>query len=370
MVIFISALIILPGLFSNCTDSKDPIKIGFVGGLTGPLSDLGIAGRDGVMLAVEQINKQGGINGRTVTLITKDDQQNPDVALKVDKELINEGVAAIIGHMTSSMTITVLPLINQEKTVLLSPTSSAEKLSGKDDFFLRVESSSKLQAQNQAVYAFQNAGLRKMAAVYDISNKAYTEEWVNNNRAEFEKLGGKIIFTTSFDSKEAPSYPKIAKSILDAEPQGVVVVASALTSAMIVQHLRQQKSEIPVFGVSWAYTNEFLQSGGAMVEGTVFNEQFFPGSQNQGFVEFKNKFNERFSKTPNFASTRGYEAATILFKGLKKTKGSVKGLKQAILGIKKFQGLQGNIWMDEFGDTRYDDFFIKVKDGKFILIND
>ncbi|MBW1797231.1 MAG: ABC transporter substrate-binding protein, partial [Deltaproteobacteria bacterium] len=94
-------------------ENKKPVKVGFVGGLTGRLSYLGTAGRNGVILAVEEINEAGGINGRPVELITRDDGHDPKVAVKVDRELIGEGVVAIIGHMTSSMSMAALPLINK-----------------------------------------------------------------------------------------------------------------------------------------------------------------------------------------------------------------------------------------------------------------
>ncbi len=360
---------ILFGFASGCTDRKKPIKIGFVGGLTGQLSDLGIGGRDGVMLAVEQINEKGGINGRKITLIIKDDKQDEKTAEAVDKELINEGVVAVIGHMTSSMTKVALPLMNKEKMLLLSPTASSDLFTGKHDFLLRVEQASGELAESLGSYAHQKAGLRKMAALYDSSNKAYSEAWVSIFTTEFEKMGGEIVFTTSFDSGKDFSYPKIAKRILDSEPQGVVVVAGALNSAVSLQHLRKQRPDISAIFSGWAHTEEFLQYGGPMVEGSIFNANF-SGTEDKRYIEFKNRFNERFSKSPNFAAIRGYEAAELLFKGLEKTKGSANGLKQTILGIKEFQGLQGPIRMDKFGDTHLDSFIIVVKNGKFTRVNE
>ncbi|MEW5815083.1 MAG: ABC transporter substrate-binding protein [Spirochaetota bacterium] len=119
-----------------CTE-KNPIKIGFAGGLTGIHSDLGIAGRNGALLAVEEITSAGGIKGRPVVLITKDDQQDPVAALKVDKELIDEGVVAIIGHMTSVMTMSVIPFINKSEILMISPTTSTNELTNIDDYFFR-----------------------------------------------------------------------------------------------------------------------------------------------------------------------------------------------------------------------------------------
>ena len=121
----------------SCTNSE-PIKIVFVGGLTGKGSALGIEGRNGASLAVTLINENGGINGRKVQLITKDDKQNSGKAREVVQELLDEGVSAVIGHMTSTMSIAGSEKTNQNKVVMISPTTSTSELSGIDDYFFRV----------------------------------------------------------------------------------------------------------------------------------------------------------------------------------------------------------------------------------------
>jgi branched-chain amino acid transport system substrate-binding protein len=72
----VALLVFLTILFSSCQREKPQIKIGFAGGLTGRYSDLGTAGRNGANLAVEEINQTGGIRGRQVLLISKDDKQD------------------------------------------------------------------------------------------------------------------------------------------------------------------------------------------------------------------------------------------------------------------------------------------------------
>lgn len=108
---------------SACSDSS-PILIGFSGQLTGKIADIGVPARNGVQLAVETINAAGGINGRKLKLIIKDDGNTPEQAIRVDQELINAGVIAVIGHFTSTQTMAALPLFNKNKVVLLSPTTS------------------------------------------------------------------------------------------------------------------------------------------------------------------------------------------------------------------------------------------------------
>lgn len=130
--------------FLGCSKKK-PVKIGFAGTLTGRLSDLGTAGRNGVMLAVEDINKSGGINGHPVELLIRDDKHDPLVSREVSQDLVNEGVVAIIGHMTSVASVASVPVVNKENVVMISPTTSANDLTGIDDYFFRVYSPSRFE---------------------------------------------------------------------------------------------------------------------------------------------------------------------------------------------------------------------------------
>ena len=118
-------IIIILALVLFITFQRKPIKIGFSGSLSGLNSPMGIAVKDGVVLALEKMNEQGGIKGRKLELLIKDDKNDPETVLKVDTELINEGVCAIIGHITSAMTQAAIPLINNKQMLLLSPTASS-----------------------------------------------------------------------------------------------------------------------------------------------------------------------------------------------------------------------------------------------------
>jgi branched-chain amino acid transport system substrate-binding protein len=164
-------------------EKKKPIKIGFVGGLTGPFDELGINGRNGVILAVEEANNAGGISGHPIKLICKDDQQNETRALNVDQELINEGVIAIIGHMTSTMSVKVLPLINKTKILMISPTTS--KLSCQDDYFIRLLPYNETN-RPLAQYAYHKLNLRKLTIVYDLSNIEFSQLIRDDITKEFE----------------------------------------------------------------------------------------------------------------------------------------------------------------------------------------
>lgn len=361
-VILLSIIILMAGL-TGC-DRRKPIKVGFVGCLTGRLSDLGISGRDGAMLAVEEINKAGGIKGRPVELIVKNDKQDQEVAIKVDRELIKEGVAAIIGHMTSAMSMAAQPLINREKILMLGPTTSTNKLTGIDDYFLRVIPPNKAETDHLAHHAFHRMGIRKMAAVYDLSNRVYTEGFTRNFKSEFEKLGGEIIHKETFTSGSEVNFVDLAHSLFKPGLDGLLTVAGALDTAMICQHMQMIGSKLPVISCGWAKTNDLLQHGGPAVEGIIFSQLFDKESQDEVYVGFKRKFKARFGSDPDFAAAHGYEAAHVLFDALSKN-ADPKNLKHTILEQKVFQGVQGNFKIDKYGDPKRKRYLITVKEGKF-----
>ncbi len=93
--------------------------------------------------------------------------------------MIDAEVVAIIGPMTSSMAVVIQPLINSGQIVTVSPTAKTDQLSGQDDYFLRVTTPLSRNAEQIAAHAAKKMNLKKFAVVYDVSNRAFTETWLN-----------------------------------------------------------------------------------------------------------------------------------------------------------------------------------------------
>jgi branched-chain amino acid transport system substrate-binding protein len=346
---------------------KDPIKIGFAGGLTGRHADLGIYGRNGALLAIEEVNNTGGIAGRQLELLVKDDEQNAVIARKVDQELIDEGVVAIIGHFTSAMSVAAVPLINREKVLMLSPTTSTNELSGIDDYFIRIMSPN-LQATNAlAQHLFASSEIQTLVVTYDDQNRAFGIDWADF----FVSLGKKLnknIIVLPFDSRGDFKFSDLSKTVLTHKPDAVLVVAAALDAAMFCQQIRKIGYDKPISTTMWSMSNDFLQHGGAATEGVTFTNWFDPAHSSKSSQEFYSKYQARFGEAPTFASHFAYETATILIHALRKTDDPAK-LKEVILAQEYFDGTQGKIRIDKFGDPERDFFIMRVENGKFVRIN-
>lgn len=359
MIIWLIAIL----AFAGC-GRQQPIKIGFVGGLTGKFSDLGMAGRDGALLAVEQANAGGGIDGRPVELIMRDDKQDPDEVLKVDRELLDSGVWAIIGHMTSSMSIVAVPLMDQRHVVMISPTSSTNKLTGKDDYFFRTVPPNKGEAHRLAQHAAKEMRLRTMEILYDLTNRAYTEGYSETFKKKYKKEGGLIVGVSAFVSGPNLDYIALARDALQNDPDGLLIIAGALDTAMISQQIRRLDRNVRLLASGWAMTDAILTNGGPAVEDMIFFQLFDRDSGNPRYVRFKRDFKERFGRDPDFGAAYSYEATQILLTSIKSAT-DPHDLKRAILSKGKFPGLQGDIVIDAFGDPHKDYIQVRIHNDQF-----
>ncbi len=351
---------------TSCSE-EPPLKIGFIGGLTGRVADLGVAGRDGVILAVEEKNQAGGIAGRKVELVVKDDQQNAVIAKQAILELTGEQVTAIIGPMTSSMAVVIQPLINSAQTVTVSPTSKSDQLSGQDDFFLRVTTPLSRNAEQIAVHAVNELHLKRFAVVYDVSNRAFTESWFQIFQKALLEKGGEIVFAEKFTSQPNVHFLPIAERLLTTKPDGVLLLSNAIDTALIAQQIRKLESHVALFCSEWASTTDVLSFGGRAVNGMISFHSFNANSQEARYLSFKGKFTKRFGSAPSFATTMAYDAALFLFAGLEKNP-SRNDLKEALLKIGSFPGLQSKITVDQYGDVERNLFLTVIENGQFKVV--
>ncbi len=335
-------------LFACEPDST--IKLGFIGGLSGEVADLGVSGRNGVMLAIEQRNVAGGIHGRSVELIVRDDGQDPKVAKSIMEDLLRLKVAAIVGPMTSDMAMVLVPLANASKTLLISPTATTTNLSGLDDYFFRVLPDTGSYAGRSARFQFEKLGHRRVVVIYDLANKSYTENWLDGFRAEFEKLGGIFLATRSFHSGVDRTFYQTVWELLEADPDFALVIANSVDAAQICQQIRKTNDDLPIALSEWSSTERFVELAGR-ASNNVYIEQFIDRADpSQRYQLFRAAYQKRFGQEPGFAGLAGYDAAQVVLEGLTR-KMPGRSLKSTLLEIRDFPGVQQPLSFDLFGDT-------------------
>ena len=359
------AVALLATVLSACGE-KEPVRIGFIGGVSGRFADLGTTGRNGVMLAVEWRNERGGVAGRKIALSIKDDQQDPEKARQALKELVTEGVTAVLGPMTSSIAAAIVPDANRAGMLLVGGTVTTSGLTGKDDNFVRTISTTTEYASHAARNCRYH-GYKRAALVYDLANRDYTENWANEFSRTFTSEGGQIVKSQGFDSRSEKDYAVLATQLLQSKPDLVAIAANSVDGALLAQKLRQRNVEVRLAGSAWTGTQRLMELGGAAVEGMLIEQYYNQDDQSVSYQRFREAYLKRFGYEPGFAGVVSFDAANMLLDALAEN-ADRKGLKERILKRTPFKGVQGDIAIDAYGDAQRPITMTEVRGGKIIVI--
>lgn len=356
------------GIILLSCKASEPIRIGFVAGTSGRVADLGISGRDAVQLVVERCNRNGGIHGRKIQLLIKDDKQDPDVARQAVRELIDDEVVAIIGPMTSDMGVAVVPLLNEARVVAVSPTVTTQQLSGRDDYFFRTCATAYDYANKSAKYHIKAGAMRRVAAVYDLNNRSFCENWLENFAQAFGGSGREIIYKIGFKTDAGRTFTDIIKELLSSAPDGVLVIANSMDAAMFCQQIRKIDTDIPITLADWGATERLLELGGKAVEGVTVVQTFDRDNQSPNYQAYRKDYKERYHREPGFPGVFAHDATQVVLTALRNQKKD-QDLKETILQQRRFEGLQHEIAFDDFGDVNRSYASISVvHDNKFVVM--
>jgi branched-chain amino acid transport system substrate-binding protein len=264
------------------------------------------------------------------------------------------------------MCAAVLPIADQNRLLMLSPTCTANELGGKHDHFMRVISPTRVYASRSARYQYGALGLRKVALILDQRNKAYTESWSRDFQDTFVQLGGLVQTVRAFESGDDAGLSDIVAAVLAAKPDGVVLVANSVDAALLTQQLRRRVPDLRISASEWASTERYIELAGKSAEG-VLMAQFFDRSANApAYVEFRNRYRDRFGEEPGFGGVAAYDAAMLGFEAIRRHPD--RPPRDAILAIRHFEGLQGAIEFDDAGEAHRMVFMTLVRDGRFVVV--
>lgn len=354
------ALLFLLVLLVGCSDDKTPIRLGLVGGLSGENVDLGQAGRNGATLAVDEINRAGGVNGRPIVLMIRDDKNRRDGAIAATEDLIREGVVAIVGPFTTTMAEAVRTVTEPKHMLVFSPTASSVRLAGLDDSFFRLCSTTTDQAGHYAEFMAQKKGLRRISLVAAKDNLSFVKSWVDEYKRKLAAYGGELVAEVWYDFRSMSGFGDVVRELLAPKPDAVMFVANAVSVARMAQQVRKSDETTPIFASEWAGTQQLIELGGKAVNGLVVIHIFNKYGQEKAFLRFAKEYQAQFKSDPSFSSVIAYEVVKVLASAMEKqTKG--ESLKQAILKYGPYQGLQQSLTIDAYGDT--------VRQAHFVVVN-
>lgn len=364
-VFWLSLTLVLSVVLSAC-GPQGPVKIGFIGGLTDRNSDNGQSGLNGVILAVEQFNRAGGLQGRMVELVTRDDAQSTDKAAQAAAELVAAKVEAVIGPFTSSMAETIVPITGAAGIFQISPTITSMAFYGKDDHLFRINRTTRDNAREYAAVML-GRGQRQIAVAYDTRNRNFTESWLKEFRDALVAAGGSLAAEIAYESGETANFGRIVQQMLHSRPDSLFFISGALDVARLAQQARKQAPTLPIGASEWASTEQLIELGGDVVEGLLIVQNYNRDDESPRFKEFTEAYFKRFQRNPGYSSVSAYDAATVVLTGLQK-RASHESLKASVQRNGPYQGLQQEIVFDVNGDTQRKVFFTEIREGRYLQL--
>lgn len=354
--------------FSACSSPKESIKLGYVGGLSGSGSSLGIDGMYGAQLAVEIINSQGGIYNRELELSIKNDQNSPEHALTVDKELIKEGCSIIIGHMISSVAINTVPFINETNALMISPTIAKDELTQIDDHFIRLIPSNVTQANLLSETIIQ-LGVTNLGILYSNNNMLFAETFIQAINGSVINSETKVVANIGFDLDGELNYDQLITELMDLNVDGLVIIASGDIVATLAQYFSLLSYKPKVFLPAWAMTNDLIIKGGKTVE-DYYGVNYIPlNSLNPAFQGFKAKFQEKYGTEPTFGAIMAYESVMLVAHAMISSRSTdPMVIKDTIIEGDGYHGLFGDLLIDEYGDAIRNISLFRIQNGRFEMV--
>lgn len=344
--------------------SREPIVIG----LAGPLSRAnGESMRLAAEMAVDEINKQGGVNGRMLQLRAVDDSASEQRALAVARDLrANDSVVAVIGHINSSASIRAAQIYGDESgadsipgtpVLQISPASSAPDLSKEGDWTFRVCPTDLEFSPALAEWA-RGLGRSRVAMVFH--NDDYGRGVSSTFRAAFKAKGGEVVsgdpYLPDQLQRNGQAMDAYLTRALGRNADALVIGGQAEAGLQIIQAARRLGFTGPILG-SDGLTG--VKDGGPIAEGVYVASAFLPDRPDPLAQRFVTEYQRRYQKLPDHRGAMTYDVVYLLRRGMADGHTDRRSLRDYVSRIGStdagdgapFAGVSGTIRFNEDGDV-------------------
>lgn len=340
---------ILAGV-AGCSQSDSVIRIGAALPFTGTVAYYGQDSKRGIDLALEEINSQGGVNGKKLEVIYEDTQGQGKLAVAAVQKLISaDAVPIIIGAGTSTETMAVAPVVERSKTVLLSPVSSAASITNAGDYVFRSVPSDGLQAQDLAAWVLER-GFKRVALIY--VNQTWGKGLKGDFVREFQGAGGIIADEEATDLDEKDFRTQITK-MQATKPDAYVALIYAKEGGLFLKQASELGVNSQIFGADPWTKRQLLETAGEAAEGVLFTTP----SQYSGpeYQQFLASFKRKYGEDPGIYEAHGYDCMKLIAKALADSDAKNLELRSA-LSKTSFKGATGDTTFDQNGDVQTKSF--------------
>lgn len=356
--------ILLMALLLISCGKEEKIKVAYVAGITGNLSELGIYGRNAFLLKVDEINASGGIDGVLIEAMVYDDLNDPEAIAAIYEELEKNEIKFVVGHILSSLADAVLEEAQRDDILILSATMSTKVIDGIDDNLLRTCISNSLQGLKMAEVVHED-GHESVLIVTDQRNATYTNEFATTFSENFDGRVRSLQYMPDDGSDE-----EILAALEADDYSALIMITPALDTAVLSQKSKLMDEAVDLYTVSWSMTKDLISNGGKHVEGMKIVYQESETLYEEKLAKYYNDYYQAYNEDSNFIGEITYEITSILAEAMANSETlDAKSVKANIVDH-SFQGMSGIIEINSDGDGPGHYSLYIVKNGEFVPLED
>ena len=355
---------------SGCNRKPDTIKLGEFASMTGKEAVFGQNVNKGTRLAIEESNAAGGVLGRTLELITEDDQSKPGESATVVKKLISrDKVVVILGEITSGRTLEAAPIAQAAKIPLISPGATNVEVTAKGNYIFRICFIDDFQGTVMAKFARETLKLKRVAILSSVSS-AQSVGLAKYFRERFTSASTAIAAEQKYSEGEKDFRAQLT-AIKAAGADGIFVPGYYAEAALICKQARDLGLTLPLLGVDGWESPDLLAIAGAAAEGCYLSTHFSPESKAPVVVAFNERYQKRWGLSANALSVLGYDATMLAIDAIRRA-GSTDGAKirDALAATKDYPAVTGAITFDTNRNPTKNAVVLTVKNGTFTFVQD
>lgn len=346
------------------------IRIGLIAPFNGKAEETtGKPTVNGAELAIAELNKMGGlkIDGeeQKIVLIIKDNRDNPDEAVAVATQLINqEKVVAIVGVPRSRSAIPVANITERSGIPFISTTSTHPDTTANKKYAFRLAYTNAIEAQVIASFARKKLGIKKAAVLYDIASD-YNRDLAENFEKKFEALEGEIVASETYTTDQQ-TFKKQLEKIRESKAELVFLPNYAEEVVKQAREIQSMGLELKLIGGdSWGAIGEENYS---YLEGGFFTEIWTADIPNSATKDFVELYTRVYGEKPNGNAALIYDAVNLIVEAIKnKNKADPESIRNGLAEMKNYQGVSGNISYQDSGDPVKGVILLKIENGRLVF---
>ncbi|MEE6257670.1 ABC transporter substrate-binding protein [Plantactinospora sonchi] len=307
---------------SPAGDGAGPVRVGQIVSLTGNYAPLGTENEKSVALAVEQVNTAGGVLGRRIELIVRDDKSQPDQSVLAFNDIKGRDAVAVIGSPFSNSALATIPLVDREKIPYISLTPADEQVDPVHPYVFVVPATSATYADRILQY-LRAEGISRVAVAYD-GKSSYARAGFDGTREKAGTYGISLTATPEFQTTTT-EFSAVFNQVRSSGAQALVVWATGPPGVALAKQYATAGLDVPVVFTGAQASKLWLDPVGAAAEGAfvassigVVGAHLPDGAQKRAIDELAGPFQSRYGYPPPQFAQDGYTGVKLLVAAIEK----------------------------------------------------